>query len=170
MRMVKEEILLQGILKRLKEIVLNFWGDNVYSVVLFGSGARGDYRSTSDLDLLIVLQEAKGSLGKRLDEFLGLKQELHSSAEYKRALTASLPHNVQPVILTKAELAAHPPLLLDLTTDAIIIFDRDNTFQREIERVKERLEELGAKKVNLGNGRWYWLLKPGIKKGETVNI
>lgn len=163
-------MLLQSLLGKLGEIILKHWGENVCSAVLFGSGARGDYCHTSDLDILIVLKEAKGSLGSRLDAFLELKRELERSIEYKQVRNARLPHNVQPVILTKDELADHPPLLLDLTTDALVLLDQKNTFQREMEKVKERLEELGAKKITLSDGRWYWVLKPDLKKGEIVRV
>lgn len=72
--------------------------------------------------------------------------------------------------MNKEEFQNHPPLLLDLTTDALPLIDVENFFSREIELLRQRLNELGAKKVILENGRWYWILKPGIKWGEEVRI
>jgi hypothetical protein len=37
-----------------------------------------------------------------------------------------------------------------------------------LERLGKRLEELGAKRVWVGN-KWYWVLKPDIKFGEVVD-
>jgi hypothetical protein len=39
----------------------------------------------------------------------------------------------------------------------------------EIEALRSRLKEIGAKKITRG-GRWYWILKPDIKRGEVVKI
>lgn len=38
-----------------------------------------------------------------------------------------------------------------------------------LEDLKRRLEELGAKRVWVGD-KWYWVLKPDIKFGEVVEI
>jgi len=65
-------------------------------------------------------------------------------------------------------LARHPPLLLDLTTDAIILYDT-GVVSRELERLKKRLEELGAKKIRTGC-TWFWILKPDLKLGEVVEL
>ncbi|MFN3476531.1 MAG: hypothetical protein ACK4Z6_03120 [Candidatus Methylomirabilales bacterium] len=47
---------------------------------------------------------------------------------------------------------------------------KDRIFQEEIERVKRRLEELKARKVLVGRNRWYWILKPDLKKGEVIAL
>jgi len=44
-------------LKRFIRLVLRDHGDNVLSIVLFGSRARGDYTRHSDVDVLVVLAE-----------------------------------------------------------------------------------------------------------------
>lgn len=161
---------LEDLLERLKDFVFNHYGEKTCAIVIFGSVARGDYSFRSDIDLLVVLNEVEGSQGKRLDEFFELSKRLKGSKVYQEAREKRLPHHVQPVILSIDELREHPSLLLDLTTDALILFDKDRIFQEEIEQVKRRLEELGARKVLLGRNRWYWILKPDLKKGETVTI
>jgi hypothetical protein len=42
--------------------------------------------------------------------------------------------------------------------------------REELERLSTDLKRLGAKKVMLSKDRWYWILKPGIKKGEVVSL
>ena len=65
-------------------------------------------------------------------------------------------------------LARHPPLLLDLTTDAIILHDT-GVLSRELGRLRLRLEELGAQKIKTGS-TWFWILKPDLKLGEEVEL
>jgi predicted nucleotidyltransferase len=42
----------------------------VIRILLFGSFARGDYGTRSDLDVLIILHKSDKSIAERLDEFL----------------------------------------------------------------------------------------------------
>jgi len=155
-------------LEGVKEALISHYRENLLSVVVFGSAGRGDFRRGSDLDLLILLENNEDSLGKRIDEFMGIERELRNSPEYAWSKKEGLPHRIEPVILNLEELRNHPPLLLDLTTDARILMDQGDVFSREMEVLRNRLQELGSRKVVLKDGRWYWILKPGIKWGEEV--
>ncbi len=157
-------------LKKIKDSIISFYGENLLSAVVFGSAAREDFQKGSDLDLLIILRENKDSMGKRIDEFMKLFREIRNSIEFSSAKSCGLPHKIEPVILTLEEFKLHPPLLLDLTTDAKILIDEKDIFSNEIDLLKKSLQEIGAKKVFLRDGRWYWVLKPGIKWGEKVVI
>ena len=46
---------LQKVLKDLKQGLIRIYGDRLDSVVLYGSQARGDSSSDSDIDVLIIL-------------------------------------------------------------------------------------------------------------------
>jgi len=48
----------QALIAKLVERLKEEFGDNLVSVVLYGSVARGDYRPDSDIDLLLVLRGA----------------------------------------------------------------------------------------------------------------
>lgn len=48
--------ILQAILQHLKQDLSTLYGDHLKSITLFGSQARGDHTSDSDIDVLIVLQ------------------------------------------------------------------------------------------------------------------
>ncbi len=51
----------------------------------------------------------------------------------------------------------------------MILYDKDGFLERELKRLRERLKELGARRVRSKHG-WYWILKPGAKLGEVVEI
>lgn len=71
---------------------------------------------------------------------------------------------------TSDRIKTHPWLLLDVLDHGIILFDREGVLQNELERLKERLRSLGARKVALADGSWYWDLKPDWKPGEVVEL
>lgn len=145
--------------------------ENLSSLILYGSVVRGTFRPTSDLDLLVLLRDSTLSWGKRISEFLNTV--LNSPPVEKaqaRLRQMNLPWRVEPIILTERELAARPPILLDLTEDAMILEDREGVFAREIALVRTRLEELGARRVWLQGDRWYWVLTPEIRPGQVITI
>lgn len=47
---------IRKILKRLKRELIAIYGDEIHSILLYGSRARGDARPDSDIDILIVLK------------------------------------------------------------------------------------------------------------------
>ena len=71
-------------------------------------------------------------------------------------------------ILSPKELRAHPPLLLDLTSDVVVLYD-SGILKEELGKLKMRLKELGARKVKTGDS-WFWILKPDVKLGEEVEL
>jgi len=53
--------------------------------------------------------------------------------------------------------------------DGIIVYDKDDFLFRELEKMRKKLKELGAKRVKSEHG-WYWILKPDAKFGEAIRI
>ena len=49
---------IRKILRELKKGLTEIYGDQLKSVILFGSYARGDHTPASDVDLLVVLRES----------------------------------------------------------------------------------------------------------------
>ena len=47
----------QEILKKLKRELLRIYGEQIDSIILYGSQARGDAREDSDIDVLLVLKD-----------------------------------------------------------------------------------------------------------------
>jgi hypothetical protein len=71
---------------------------------------------------------------------------------------------------TPEEASFFHPFYLDMTEEAILLFDRDGFFRKVLERLRRRLQELGSKRVFLPDGSWYWVLKPDIKWGEVFDL
>ena len=92
--------------------VLDEHGDEVLSIVLFGSRARGDFTCYSDADVLVVLAESGRRLIDRLSDF---------AAYCSDGL-------VEPIVYTREEIEAmfeaRNPFLLDVLHEGLPLFDR----------------------------------------------
>jgi predicted nucleotidyltransferase len=160
-----------AVVKRYAKIVMNHFGDRVLAIGVFGSLARGMAKFPgSDIDIMLIFEGVNNlSFGKRIDLMKEVYKELVRTKEYRdfKKVFNSIP-NIQEHILTPEELKKHPPLLLDLTTDVVIIHDA-GILNEEIEKLRKRLKELGARKINTGDS-WFWILKPDLKPGEELEL
>ena len=152
----------------LSSALKEFFQDNLVSVVLFGSVARGEASELSDVDLLIVCEELPGSRWKRYALFHQAVASLAGILE-KLARQHYYPE-FRPVLKTRREAEVHTPLYLDMAEDAWILYDRDGFFAGVLAGLRQRLAELGARRVFLGDGSWYWDLKPDYRFGEIFEI
>lgn len=155
------------LLARLLAQMQDIWGDALLAVALFGSVARGEGGKTSDLDLLVV---HRGRPEAMVHRFVGVLQELRQCPEYRDLTDQGFLPDPYPVFFTSDRMADHPWLLLDVLDHGIIIFDHEGILLKELDRLKERLRRLGARKVALPDGSWYWDLKPDWKPGEVVEL
>ncbi len=65
-------------LQELKRSLETFLGDQLVSVILFGSKARGDYHAESDVDVAVIVRGLTRKLkGQILDEVAELELEHH---------------------------------------------------------------------------------------------
>jgi predicted nucleotidyltransferase len=145
-------------------------GEGLVSVVLFGSVARGEADEGSDVDLLVISESFKGSFGERFRLFQEVEEGLLNSEHRRRLRKRGLGTLISPIPLTREEVRRYPPILLDILTDGIILYDKDGFMRDHLTELERRLKTLKARKVQLLNGRWYWDLKPDYKLGEVVEI
>ena len=143
------------------------YGDRLRSVAVYGSVARGMPRPDSDVDLLIVAQGLPDRHSHRLRDFRAVEDGLRSHIDAAQA--AGLQPELSPVLMTRAELDRGSMLLLDMTEDARILFDREGCLAGALDRLRSRLDELGSRRVWLGNA-WYWDLKPDYKPGDVFDL
>lgn len=159
------------LMRRYMEIAKEQFNDKLLALAVFGSLAREEAKfPQSDIDIMIILKGVENlSFGRRIELMRDVEKRLSKTREYKKfEETFNWPPSIQEHILTPEDLERHPPILLDLTTDTVILHDT-GIFIGEIKKLKKRLRELGAKKIRTGDS-WFWILKPDLKPGEEVEL
>lgn len=160
----------EAVSKLLEELVrcsLEVFGDNLVSIVLYGSYARGEQTPSSDLDVLIVLEELPEDrfelhrLLDRVEELLGPCFNQLAQMGYRVVLS--------PIVLSRSQASVFRPLYIDLVFDAKILYDKNGFMKNILDKVRKKLEELGAKRVRLGK-KWYVVLKEPVRFGERIDL
>ncbi len=145
-----------------------FYGDRLVSVVLFGSVARETQTFDSDIDLLIIATKLPRGRTKRMKEFESVEKKVEPLLETLRK-EYGIHTYISPIIKTPEEAERGSPLFLDMVEDAKILFDRDRFFEKRLERLRQKLKELGARRIWRGNA-WYWDLKPDYQPGDIIEL
>lgn len=155
---------LQG---KLLDEAKSFYGDRLISFVVYGSVARETYRYDSDIDLLIIAKDLPRGRMKRVADFMRVEDKIEPFLESLK--NEGINTYISPVFKTPEEVEKGSPLFLDMVEDARILYDRDEFFSKKLEQLRNRLRELGAKRIWKGNF-WYWVLKPDYKPGDVVEL
>ena len=101
------------------------YGDRLKAVAIYGSVARGTMRPDSDIDVLIVADALAASRAARMDEFEQIDRLLAGKISSARA--AGVHTTVMPNLKTPAELRAGSLLYLDMTDQARILHDPEES-------------------------------------------
>jgi len=140
-------------LSKLKEAL----AEELLSVALFGSIARGEGTPDSDIDLLIIV---KGNRVQNFKKYIKIKMECEKDS----------PPYFSSIFTTEENLRKKPLILLDILHEGKILYDPSNVLQHLLNKMSNRLKELGAERRALDKNTWLWDLKPDWKLGEVVNI
>ncbi len=155
------------LLSHLAEACRICYRDRLVSLAVFGSVGRGTPRPDSDVDLLIVAEDLPQGRMRRMAQFERVESAMKPRlSELRRS---GVETELSPVFKTPAEVHRDSPLFLDMTTDARLLYDREAFLQSALERLKAKLESLGARRIYLGNA-WYWDLKPDFKPGDVIDL
>jgi predicted nucleotidyltransferase len=157
----------EDILLALRRTAETHYGSRLVALAVFGSVARRTMRSDSDIDVLVVADALPPGRMRRVYDFDPVEAQMAS------LLRAAESHGVftrlSPVFKTPGEVAARSPLMLDMTQDARILFDRDGFLRGQLDALARRLRELGSRRIFVDGG-WWWDLKPDFKPGEVFSI
>lgn len=145
---------------RFLELLKDRFGDNLVTVVVFGSRARGTERPESDVDVLVV---AEGFAKSRLErQLLLLRLAREVSEDFADAVSC--------VPLTPEEASRVHPFYLGMLSGHERLHDRGGFFEAVLERLRRRLAELGSQRRVDDDGFEYWDLKPDWKPGDVVEL
>jgi predicted nucleotidyltransferase len=167
MKRIPEEY--SDILSDFIELLKESFRDNIVSVVLYGSVAKGKARKDSDIDICLIFKNLPRSRYKRILLFSPLLQTLREKESYITLYSEGYLPEITPVLYTVEEIQDTKPIFLDMVEEGVILLD-DGTFKKKMQELKRRMKELGTQKVALENGDYYWILKPGLRLGEEVII
>jgi len=120
------------------------FGDALAGVVAFGSWARGDAASSSDLDVLVVLNR-----GVAVTRDLYRRWDQQPPSCDGRAVDAHV------VALPEPD-AAVSALWAEVARDGIVLFERDHRVSRHLGRVRRAILT-GARRRSTAHGQPYWL-------------
>ena len=101
----------QQALKKLKRELIRIYGEQVDSIILYGSQARGDAREDSDIDVLLVLR----------DEFDYLEM-LKRSDDQAASLSLDNDAVISRAFVSKAEYQKrNSPFLINIRRDGVTV-------------------------------------------------
>jgi predicted nucleotidyltransferase len=157
----------QKLSEKLSEEIKVFYSGRLVSLVVFGSVGRGTATAESDIDLLIIATDLPLGRIKRVSEFTLVENRLqHHLDELKKK---GFYPCFSPVIKTPEEVLSGSPLFFDMIFDSLVLYDKERFFQTFLAHLKERLDQLGARRIVQGD-RWYWDLKPDYHAGQVFEI
>jgi len=161
-------------LSRLTRLFHEEFRDELVSLVLYGSAAKGSFRlGRSDIDLIYILEDDSEGIWQREERVF---KRFRSAWEYKasdywlRTQGFYGYPEVTTASLHKAQAQAFQPIYLDMLSHRAILYDREGLFFGLMEKLREALVALGTVRVEHLDGTYMWFLKPDIAPGEIVEI
>lgn len=119
--------------KFLLDKLLGLFGDNLISIILFGSRARKNYHEDSDLDLLVILKkDTNNSIAKLRKDFL---------LKYRKRLDLHIFTEKETI----ENFADYSPLFVTLLLGKKILFDRRMFFEEQFEKFIKKIAEINVK-------------------------
>lgn len=150
------------LIEKASEIIRDYYGSRLVSIVLFGSCSRKTQHHCSDIDLLLILSDApKGKLS-RLGEFVDhIDNQLE---EFVKNLTEWNIHpEISPVIKTPKEVENGNLLFYEMTESCKILYDPELFMTNFLEEMKVKIKQAGVTKTNKG----YWVMPHDIFSQTT---
>ncbi len=151
---------MHNLAKRYSATAQETLGDRLVSIALYGSVARKEAGPGSDIDLFIVLQEAPSGMLSRRHLLDPMRESL--TPELEKLWRQGIYTDFVEVIRTRNEARKFHPLYLDMSQEAIILFDRDKFLEILLSAIKEHLKNGGAERKIMGKFRYWDLSRSSI--------
>ncbi len=128
-------------------------GESLVSIALYGSVARGQAGPASDIDLFVVLREAPAGMLARRSLLEPVKEAM--TQELELLWRQGIYTDFIEVIRTRKEAMLFHPLCLDMSQEAVLLYDRNRFMETVLGEVRDRLKKGGAERRRMGRS-WYW--------------
>lgn len=140
----------KGLLEKIVKCFHDYLGDNLTSIVLFGSQARGDANESSDYDLLLVAEKLPVRL---IERNVYVRTPIIDKFDEKLSIIAK----------TRSEFLSYfSSLYLDIGLDGIILYDK-NFMKEKLEKIRKIITRTGLHRRSDDGFYWEWekYPKPG---------
>jgi predicted nucleotidyltransferase len=154
-------------LKSIVSDLLQHFGDRLVSVVVFGSVARGNHTNESDIDVLVIVRHWKKRVMARVEELTAATEETSRLLIYLWVSEGAY-SPIQWYPLDMEDAGALRPLYLDMTIDAVVVYDRNRFFTDVLERLRLLLHQTGTARVALPDGGHVWEMPSGKTLSEVL--
>lgn len=151
----------------LLECCREHYGDNLISLVIFGSVARGTAHALSDVDLLVVARNLPRGRWTRAGDFIRVEKRVEERAGHWRQ--RGWEWELSPYFKTPEEVEIGSPLFLDMVDDARLLLDEGGFFAARLERLRATLRRQGSQRIWTGR-TWHWVLKPDFRPGDRIEL
>lgn len=145
-------------------------GERLTAIVLYGSVARGTARQNSDIDVLIIAGETDKEREATRDEIWKWDDAFEDQPEVVALQKAGYPARLEIYVLSKAQARRGTPIYLDMTLEAIVLYDPEGFFDRRIQQIKRRMAELNSYREWVEQDLYVWHLKANLKPGEVFSL
>lgn len=143
-----------AVLKSLREK----FSDHLVALALFGSEARGESRERSDLDFLAVLRGIPKTLERRYEVYKPIYDATTTASGRPRDITV-IDLDEEFVQNRDAEVGS---LMLNIVSDAVILYDPDGILASFVERVRNLIRVAGLERYSTKDGKYGWKPRDGI--------
>ncbi|MGH7558397.1 MAG: hypothetical protein ACREMD_11595 [Gemmatimonadota bacterium] len=146
---------LPGLVERLRTEL----GSTLVTVCLFGSQVER-FQPDRDVDLIVVWEGAP-------ERRRGRSERIRAAARW---VSPDLEAWLSPIVLTPEEARRFKPYYLGLLGCHLLLYDRGGFFAGVLDRLRARLDELGARRLIDPDGYEYWDLAPDWQPGDEVIV
>ena len=137
--------------------LLKRFSGHLVAVALFGSAARGEATKESDLDFLVVLRGVPKSLERRYEVYRPIRDALTMQSPKVRDVTA-IDLDEEFINDEDAEIT---PLMLNIASDATILYDPKGRLKSFLRRVQRLIEVGRLERYRTKDGKYGWRSKRG---------
>ncbi len=142
--------------------------EDLLSIILFGSVARGKWNDASDIDLFIIFtnkSSIRTAINNRLTKIIS---DYERKSKLRNSKGDRLFSTIQDISLVIKDLHTFRTLFYDIAMDGIILFDRNQTGFQFLKKIKKRIEEKGLRRIFIKENDYYWERK--VKFGEIIEL
>jgi len=159
---------------RLTELFHKEFGDELISIVFYGSAVKGSFQlGRSDIDLFYIVEDDSKNVWQREQiVFKGFQStwEYRACDYWLRAQGFYGYPEVTTASLQKSYAKKFQPVYLDMISHRAVLYDAEDFFQNLMNKLKEALKALGTIRIERPDGTYFWFLKPDITPGESIEI